>query len=362
MTLTILATATESGFAAALVEPIKELRQRGHSVAVYATGTEQEAKGFGNLEYNRIQPSAPNYSQLVTPAYDCLLVGLSGQGTPDAYCVQAANDQGIPSIAVNMQDGNYLRKLGEREDNLPTIIAQMSDQCLETVRKQVPGSAGKEAVARSRVVGWTMFDHYAALRESYTSQHTVDLRDHLKKQDIELEERISVYLTQHFPTPNDASWVPYEKCVTEAVFAAAHDLGLRLAVKPHPREDQSYIEKQTKRFSHIFIPFSACKTQNLILAADAVFAGRSTALTESCLLDRNTGGILPHVEDLTPYPAVTSNAIIYAQTLNAVKDIIDVVAVQDMHRPSLAQMRKRFSVDGKASQRLADIIEELGGK
>jgi hypothetical protein len=157
----------------------------------------------------------------------------------------------------------------------------------------------------------------------------------------------------------------YEQRVTQFTFEAASDLGLKLVVKPHPGEefDKNYTKELADRHGFTFIPARACNTQQLMLAAYSVTAGRSTCLTESTLLDRNTGGLIPDMgeEWVSPFPPMALGAIPYTQEWQGIKGVLEQVSSRDEEVVRrLAENRRKFSVDGKASKRLADLVEEIG--
>ncbi len=357
---TILATAKQHGFAKALYSPVKELRRRGHTIKVLATGNSNEASGFGDIPFQHIEAgvSAIDYGAQLQ-GVDVLLVGLSGSDSPDGSFIQAAHAAKIHSIGVNMQDGNYRVKMGESFATVPDTIAMMNTPCIARAQEQITGLMGEEVARRCRVVGWTIFDSYASIRDSYTPEKDLTLRDSLQQQGITLPERMVSYYTQHLLTPHDPAWLPYEQKVTQHLFAAASDLQLKLVVKPHPREDTLFLERLVARHGFTFVPAKACSTPDLIMASAAVVAGRSTCLTEACLLDRNTAGILPEVQDLIPYPAASFNAIPYAPEWNDIPKVLSVVASSEVLALNLLRdLRQKFSVDGKAGFRLANIVEE----
>ncbi|MDP3639594.1 MAG: hypothetical protein Q8R53_00115, partial [Nanoarchaeota archaeon] len=163
----------------------------------------------------------------------------------------------------------------------------------------------------------------------------------------------------------------YEMDITRAVFEAASDLEQELVVKPHPGEEFStnFTKELAERHGFTYLPAGACNSRDLILASSAAAASRSAVLNESCLLDRNTAAIVPSIgdsekdqqmNDVSVFPAASTGAIPIAYQWEEIKAVCSTIwsperSIQD----KLAQRRTLFSVDGKASQRLADIIEEL---
>jgi hypothetical protein len=366
--MNLLFTAKMSGPAQTLVSPIKELSSRGHDVTVYATGNESEARGFQDIAYRRISPDSIDYRDLLSDI-DVLVTGMSGFQSPDGYFVRAANEQGIPCISVADQDTTYVERLGKETQNLPTIIAVMNENCKITMESSLPVSNRADALARTKVVGWSAFDRYAEIKNGFTSQNKSDLLDKLS-----LEGPIYVHFTQNIHPQTDymvrvvrseqekQQRFDYEMKSTAVLFSAALNLGIKLVVKPHPGEKfrTNYTKNLVDQHRFIYLPASACSTQELMLVADSVTSGKSTCLAEAALLDKNTGGIVPDIDDLTPYPSLAVGAIPYAGTWDGIVGVLEQVTSTDTRvLQKLVEKRKNFSVDGKASKRLADLVESL---
>ena len=367
--LKILATAKQSGSVNVIAPVVRELILRGHDVTAYATGNENEAAGFRGISHQIIQPKESDYSSLVK-GFDLMLVGLSGYQTPDGYFLRAANKSKIPTIAIQDQDAGYIARLGNNPEEFPSILAVMDNGCLETIVNEL-GEAGKELASRTKVTGWVAFDNYAELRENFNSRKREEL---LRKISLDPEKRVYVHFTQNIHPDSEymkpQTWTPeekeqdfgYEMRVTEAVFRAASDMRLKLVVKPHPGEafEVNYTENIANRFGFKYIPPKACDTKLLMLSVASVSAGRSTYLTEACLLDINTGGILPglNTQEICAFPPVKLDAIPYTRHWNEIARILSLInfSGEDTNK-YLAERRKRFSVDGKATQRLVDVIE-----
>lgn len=365
----ILVTAKSIGSARALVSPIKELQRRGHHLTVYATGSETEARGFQDVGYLKIEPSKDYFS---LQKYDVVITGIHEGGGADRLFIQGAHREGIPSISVLEHHYNY-PLFWESINQLPTIITVMNDDCIEMMKKEL-GELDIEAAKRSRVVGWTAFDNYAQLREEFNNQRRTGL---LSSVGLNPDEEIYFHATQNLHP--DTEYVQkvarkrednehnfqYEMSLSQAVFEAASDLGRCLVVKPHPGElfNVNFTKELAERHGFRYLPAEACDTKQLMLASYSVTAGRSTCLIEGTLLDRNVGGIIPDMgeEWISPFPPLALGAIPYTQEGDGIKKVLEQVTSHDETIvQKLAADRQKFSVDGKASQRLADLVEEIG--
>ncbi|MDO8511490.1 MAG: hypothetical protein Q7S55_04975 [Nanoarchaeota archaeon] len=370
----LLLTAKQRGPANVLAPIARELLQRGHELTIYATGNETEAAGFAELQYERIDPSTDQYPSLVH-GYDAIITGMSGYSSPDMQFIMAANALGIPTIATQDQNSNYVGRLGANSVDLPTILAVMDRECIETARKEFGGEMGDEAAKRARVVGWAAFDNYAKMRKEFTAQKREEF---LHQLGLNAEELVYFHATQNAHpesaymqrlnmSPEEKRNIyDYECAVTASVFEAASDLGKKLVVKPHPGEEYqiNFTEELAELHDFVYLPAKACNTQELMLASYAVTAGRSSCVTEAALLDRNTGAMLPgelgKAWGTTGSPAITLNAIPFTYEWDNVGGILSLVTSQyEMIARKLAEERKKFSVDGNASKRFADLVEGL---
>ncbi len=369
LTMKILLTAKQRGSTNVLAPVARELLRRGYELTLYATGNDTEAAGFNGLPHDRISPAEDDYHRLVQ-GYDAVMVGLSGHQTPDGYFLRAANKIDIPTIGVQDQNSNYVGRLGNNPTGFPTLLAVMGEDCIETVRKEL----GEEAVQRCRVIGWTAFDNYAKLREDFTEQKREEL---LHKLELNPDKNVYFHATQNMhpdsaymqrstiPAEEKKKIFDYECAVTQFTFEAASDLGIKLVVKPHPGEEftENFTQELAVQHGFAYLPAKACNTQELMLASYSVTAGRSTCLTEATLLDKNTGAILPGElgkEWSSASPAVALNAIPVTYDWNGAREVLEQVTSRDGKVVrKLADDRKKFSVDGKASKRLADLVEGL---
>ncbi len=375
--MNVLLTAKQRGSTNALAPVARELIQRKNNITIYATGNEQEAAGFQGLPYTSLNPVLSDYERLVT-GYDALVVGLSGSETHDGYFVKAANRVGIPSIAVQTQNSDWGGKLGLKASNFPTYIAVMDDECAKTAQEELARDLGQLAADRCVVVGWVALDHLATLRDSYSPNDRTTL---LYSLGISLDKSVNLHLTQTthphsaYMKRVDRSYEQkvkdflYEQGVVQFTFEAASDLGLKLVVKPHPGEEPqpgdglyNYTRELCSRHDFIYISAKACNTQQLILAANSLTAGRSTALTEATLLNRNVGSIIPTIDEeaIKAFPPLSLGAIPFTQTWDGIKDVLQQVTSEDqLVLEKLAEDRRKFSVDGKAASRLVDLIETV---
>jgi len=370
--LKILITAKQTGSVNALALTARKLMRKGHKVIVYATGNSNEAVGFGDLCHYRGQPRESDYLKLVK-GFDKVIVGLSGYNTPDGHFLRAANKAQIPTISVQDQDAGYLKRLGNNPNEFPTVLAVMNEECLETIANELKGGVGKELASRAVVVGWTAFDNYGKLKNNFSNK---DKKELLEKLNLTSRKKINVHFTQNLHPDSKYMKIQlgtidekqnvfdYELKVTTALFEIASDMGLKLIVKPHPSETftTNHTLDLVNKHGFTYLPADSCDSKELMLASDSITAGRSTCLTQACLLDKNTGGILPDLDnkEIRPFPPIAQDAIPYTTSWNGIKSVIKFITSTDTQiNQMLATKRERFSVDGNATQKLVELIENL---
>jgi hypothetical protein len=366
----ILITAKQTGSAACLNPIAKELENRGHDITIYATGNENEAAGFGKINYTKITPKIKNYSKLIN-GFDLIITGLSGYKTPDGQFIKAGNQAGIPTLAVLDQDKGYENRFGTELITLPKKIAIMNEKCKKTMETELKDKIKEEAIQRSSVIGWIAYDNFAEIKKNFTEQEKINL---LKKINLTQEEEINIYFSQNVHP--DSEYMKqisndyetkikeflYDKNITERIFEAAADLKIKFFVKPHPGEEfkRNYTEELAKYYGITYIPAKACNTKELILASNSIVAGRSTCLNEACILDKKVAAILAQVDPiwLTVFPPIELNAIPYTEKWEEIPEILKLITTKNKKtNKKLSEKRKNFSTDGKAAKRLADIIE-----
>lgn len=368
----IIISANSRGSAGVLKSVAIKLREKKHNVSVYATGNPDEAKGFEGIDYEIISPFPEDYAALVEDM-DLVVTGLFDYSSSEGHFIRAANAKGIPTIGVLDRDENYKYRLKEDPEKWPTRVATLDKKCEETIRGTYNPLLAEELIKRTRIVGWVAYDHFAQLRKSFREE---DKNTLLKKIGLNSDNPQHIYFSQNIHPHTDymksVGWSLEKKKeifnrefnITKATFDAASDFGINFSVKSHPGEKFStnFTEDLVKKHGFSYLPAKSCDNEQLILSAHSITAGASTTLIEACLLDKNTGGICPDFDDISlePFPAITLGAIPYTQTWEGIKEVLKkVTSLDESTNKELARMRKRFSVDGKASERLTNLVESL---
>lgn len=359
----ILATAKNRGSINVLEKSVRLLREKGYEVDFYLTGTKKETAGLKE-GYIIKRFSGVKECMRELKNYDFLLTGLSGKDsdgtwTNDTHFIRAANRLGIKSVGVNDWDDNWKNRIDGLE-GIPSKISIMDKRGIETMTKQLSPEIAEEVIKRVEVIGWTAYDDFAQIREQFRPENKKSLLEDLTKLGIKIQEPIYFHATQNVHIEEDPNFFEYESKVTEAVFKVAADFKKKLVIKPHRGEKERFTEEKVKEYGHIFIPSTGCDTKELMLSSRSITAGRSACLREGCLLDINTGGILPGFEykDIASHPPIVVGAIPYTLVWEGIPTVLGKVTSDNPEvLKKLAKDRKRFSVDGNASQKLVGLIE-----
>lgn len=372
----ILISGKERAATNALAPIARELEQRKHEITIYATGNDNEVAGFEDLSYECLKPESINYNNLIKD-FDLVIVGASGINSSDANFIKAANIKGLPSIAVQYLNSNYKTCFGDKITNLPTVLGIVNEDCKDKIKANLSEEMAKEGIKRSRVIGWSAYDNYAEIKNNFDENKRAEV---LYALSLNPDENIYVHFTQNiYPESDYMILIPwsdkekqdffdYEMKVTEAAFQAAADLSLKLVAKPHPGEKYriNFTEDLTKKFGFDYISEEANDkiqkdNKKVILSANSLSSGISQCLNEACLFDKNIGGLLPEIEEskMSAFPPLLLDAVPYTLEWQGIPEIIKLITSSDKTiNKELAENRKRFAVDGNASKRLADLIEQ----
>jgi hypothetical protein len=371
----ILVAAQDTNSVNAVIGAVGYLCKRGHRVSVYSTGPENTRGAFGEVPYEIGCGLNASGARELLKGQDILLTGLSGYESTDGTFIEEAEKMGVRSVGMADRDGFYEGRFGSDESKIPYVIGVMDERCLETLANSLPDTNKDIAVTRARVVGWTTLDGLVGLREKDFDKEV--FLERLREGGYEVSEKVIFYGTQNAIIPESPGFLDYEIRVTTESFRVANDLGYRLFVKGHPAErDGGVTSILAENYGHIALPFSACDSKDLMRAADAVLAGKSDLLVEACVLGSNVGGIFikptsseeegmskDDIEAHRSLPVVNRRAIPYTEIKEGIRRVFERVTSEDpLVLSELSEQRKRFGVDGRASERLANLVEEtLGG-
>ena len=101
--------------------------------------------------------------------------------------------------------------VGGEEKNLPTHIALMNEECKQRIKEELPPELAAEVLKRSKVVGWTNYDNYAIIRESFSPQQRHNLMADLG---LNPQAPLHLYFSNNIH-PEAEYWGPYREWPAE---------------------------------------------------------------------------------------------------------------------------------------------------
>ena len=173
------------------------------------------------------------------------------------------------------------------------------------------------------------------------------------------ELRLVVFATENLPLHETLRMI---SAVAEAIMMKP---GLRLAIRPHPREDEAIYKDYVGKFhsDKIYVD-STTPLLELFSKTDVVVTGFSNVAVEAMILERpvicmNLGG----KPDKLGYIQERAALGIYRPEDTA--SALDKALSDERVKTTLAEGRRAFlekhfyRVDGRASERIVDLIEKL---
>ena len=144
-----------------------------------------------------------------------------------------------------------------------------------------------------------------------------------------------------------------------------------LVIKPHPGEDPNYYDAMAKDLNSDALIYRGTSLHDLIRASDAVITGISTTGLETLALGKplisinlhTRGGYFPHKWEYIPY--IRSGVAFGVHQLDELPDAIKGALHDEGEKKKLGARSIRFvydylyKLDGKASQRVADLIIKM---
>jgi len=374
----IIATSWHPGGANAISPVIKRLNKEG-KVDVITIGHQYSEKIFqdGGINYKTID--FYELSDVSTSSMDQILqeespdLVFTGTGVQNKYnrhvidqaLTAVAQRRGIKSLAVSdFWDflGNYCQRFSDiYTDNgrfrfLPDRIAIMDKLAEEAMLK--------EGFPREKLIitGNPYFDELVELKENFGERDRRKVRN-----DLHID--LNAYLFAYFSQP---IWHHYgeelgytEKTALKELLDSLKKLQdkkkIGILVKAHPRENKHDIEQVTKEYDLPIKVDQDYPTRPTILAADAIISPFSTVLIESTYLDKPTISLQPGLkkEDLLITNRMGITVPVYEH--GKIDEILEKLLFDKNFATELSQRAKRkgFTIDGKATERVTNLIYEM---
>jgi hypothetical protein len=293
-----------------------------------------------------------------------LLCGTSINGVDlELIFMQAANEIGLPSLAVLDFWTNYRRRFTSKPGELviPDRIAVMDEQAREEI------VASGFPSGRVEITGQPAFDQFAAPCIRDYSTRSRELRNSLG---VGIQDRLVLFASQPLsdlhgydtsspghPGYTEATALPMVIRALEEV-AYEDSVCISLLVRPHPRESLAMYDWVSS--SSIKVLVSAAHGLHAVLvAADLVTGMTSVALVEACYLGCIVLSIQPGLEGPDPVPTNRSGLSAAAYTEDEARELLRRLLLDES---AIAKMKRRLmdmGCDGQAGDRICNLTYRM---
>ncbi len=369
----ILITSWHPGSANSILPVIKQLK-RENRVHVVPICHEFSEKIFRKekVDYRTISDyGLPDVSRnsmeklLEEESPELIFTGITSQNEEnksviDQQIILAGRKKKIPTLtfldwweSMDKFDDNYTN---EPKKFMPNKIAIIDKYAKENLLKE--GFDGKKLI----ITGNPSFDKLIAMKEEFTDQNRQKVREDLG---IGLDAYIFLFASQPIEGTLGYKYGFTEKESLHGFLFSLEELENKkefsVLVKVHPRENQLDIEERTKGFDFPIKVDKEYNTLQTVLASDSVVSPFSTVLIESSYLDRPSISFQP---GLIGEDTLITNSLDVTVPVYKEKDllpVLDKVMHDNNYQAELAKKRKDFKTDGKATERVTNLIYDMLG-
>lgn len=243
----------------------------------------------------------------------------------------ASCELGIPCIRVEQFFATRECKLPE--DVIYCVMDELTEQTL------LNRGVKKEKI---NITGQPAFDELSRMKDSNDSKFR-------EKYNISDVNKVILFAGQHTEDKKEI--------LNKLLKIEKHNNDITLILKPHPNEDiEVYQELISNNNSNAIIIRDDLHL--LIMESDLVIIEFSTVGLETIFLNKDLITInLTGKEDIVPY--AKSGAAISVDDLNKLEACIKNILIDDNVKSKLNNGRNKYKNDGKASERIVDIISNI---
>lgn len=370
----ILAAAWHPGSANAIVPVIQRLNCEDN-VEVVTIGYQYSEKIFTekNIKYETI--SAYNLKNVSVESMACLLeaespdlvfTGASMQSAQikdviEQTLILAARKKGVKTLALLDFWANPSLKFSDAHSNekfkfLPDKIA-IPDKFAEEIMIN-EGFDAKNLV----ITGNPYYDELVTLKKEFSQKDKLRIRHDLR---FGPDDYIILYASQPIEYDHGSKFGYTEKTALRELLDAVKDLRgkrkMSILVKVHPRENQSNLEAIIKDYDLRVIVNKTYPIRPAVLASDIIISPSSTTLVESSYLDLPSISLQPGLINPDKDILVTNKLGITVPVYKhgEIKFVLEKLLFDNNYNLELAEKRKDFRTDGKATGRVVDLIYSM---
>jgi len=370
----ILATSQHTGGVNAIAPVIRRLRGDGIDVRVVAHKTSEKiflhhgiahvaAQSYGITDVS----SDSMHAVLEEEKPDLVLTGPDCQDADNPHVIAqsttlAAGERGIPTLCVNDFWTNRVRYFSDMND--PDGRFTFLPDKLTTIDAYARRILLDDGFPEERIVvtGNPHFDSLIEEKERFTVQ---DRRSVRKDLGLPLDAYVIMFASQpiefHF---GDSLGYTEKTALIECLDAVGNlqsSSRIAVLVKLHPAEKW---EPQASIARNFFCPTAIDKDypiRRAILASDIIVSPYSTALVESTYMDKPSVSLQPGLADTGKDFLVTNY---FGVTVPVYKNgefqcVLDRLMHDDAYQKELAGKRATFRTDGKATERVVELVYNM---
>lgn len=368
----VVATSWHPGGANAISPVIKRLVDEG-VVDVVTVGHQFSEKIFkdNGIDYKTVDfynlqnVSIESMSRLLQEeSPNLVFVGTSVQYDKNKDVIEqtitlAAREMGIKSLAVLDFWGDYSPRFsdiykGEKFRFLPDRIAIMDQIALQAMIG--------EGFNRERLVitGNPYFDDLTILKESFNIENKDEVRSELG---IDSDACVILFASQPVESDRGDELGYTEKTALKDLISALDKLKDRkkitLLVKVHLRENMYDLEVITRNCSIPVVVNQSYPIRGAVLASDIIVSPASTVLLESSYLDKPSISLQPGLvrEDTLIINQTGMTVPVYQP--GEIAFILEKLLFNDDYARELTSNRKKFRIDGRATERVVEVIYKM---
>lgn len=372
----IIATSWHPGGANAILPVIRRLNQEGRADIV-TIGHQYSEKifGKGGIEYKTLGSYNLNdvsvdsmFSLLEKESPNIVFTGTSIQDDKNRDTIEhtltlAAKGRGIKSLSVlDLWDINCTKRFRDiysesRELKfLPDKIAILDKLCEESMLKQ---GFPKEKLV---ITGNPYFDELIKLKEQFGEEDVHRVKSELG---IDLDSYLLFYgaspIEHHYG--NEFGYT--EKTVLRELLDAVKKLEGRkkisVIVGVHLRANKQDLEQIAEEYKLPVIVSQSYPPRTAILASDAVVSSTSTALVESTYLGKPSISLQPGLkkDDLLITNKLGVTLPVYKH--GEIGGVLEKLVFDKNYAAELSERGKTkgFGIDGKATERVTDLVYKM---
>jgi hypothetical protein len=279
----------------------------------------------------------------------------------EKYFIKAARDQNIPSLSILDFWALYSVRFNDEKGNLvflPDRIAVMDEQAkMEMIGE---GFEPEKLV----ITGQPAFDELKFWKQKFNHDSRKKIHNNLG---IHKDNLIVVFVSEPYvnDAPGEMFYPGYRKeDVLNTLIEILDEINdqcdrnIVLVIRPHPRENPRDFDKY-KGLSIRVIVSEEDHSRNIVMSADLVSGMTSNLLVESCYLGCIVVSLQPNA--CTDDPVITNRSghSIGVFDKKYFKPVIQKLLLDTQTRKEMKQKLASFQTDGKAVQRIVNIIHSM---